>query len=66
MVWLGLGEETMCVCSLNSGMDMFLHRLREWEWASGGAESVGCWSQLPEPHSADYFPTEFSGTSWEA
>ena len=41
-------RDHVCMCSLNSGMDVFLLGLRGMGWACGRAESVGCWSQLPQ------------------
>ena len=35
-------RDHVCVCSLNSGMDIFLLGLRGMGWACGEAESVGC------------------------
>lgn len=48
MVWLGLGEETMCVCVFSEFRDGHISAWAEgMGWACGGAESVGVLSQLP-------------------
>ena len=59
-------RDHVCVCSLNSGMDVFLLGLRGMGWACGGAESVGCWSQLLTASCAYFFPTEVSGIQLKA
>lgn len=70
MVWLGLGEETMCVCVFSEFRDGHISA-----WAEGNG--VGLWRSRisagaqPAPPSltagCDYFfPTEFSGIQLEA